>query len=154
MLGRLELAREKGFDGVDPDNVDGFENKESGLGLTRGDAVAYVRWLAGEAHRRGLACGLKNGGDELVGEVLADVEFVVQEQAVQWGDQDAYMCVVQAGKALFHVEYPKGEDPEDKGMNNERRVEGRKREKALSMRRKGWSSIIKNVCLDQWVQTE
>ena len=33
MRGRLQLARDKGCDGVEPDNVDGFDNN-NGLGLT------------------------------------------------------------------------------------------------------------------------
>lgn len=149
---RLDLAREKGFDGVDPDNVDGWENK-TGFKLAKGDCVEFVRWLAREAHSRGLSCGLKNGAG-FVQEVLPEVEYVVVEEAVRYNETGKYMCVVEAGKPVWHVEYPKGEDEEDEKMNNERRVEGKGRERALMMRSKGWSSVIKNVRLDQWVQVD
>jgi hypothetical protein len=33
-------------------------------------------------------------------------------------------------------------------------VEGRKKDEALKMREKGWSSMIKNVKLDLWAQTD
>ncbi|ETN39137.1 uncharacterized protein HMPREF1541_05360 [Cyphellophora europaea CBS 101466] len=152
MRRRLDLARDKGFDAVDPDNVDGYDNK-NGLGLSRADAVDYVLWLAREAHARGLACGLKNAGD-IVPQVLGHVEFAVQEQALQFDDVDAFMPFVRTGKAVFHVEYPKGENAESKKMNTLVRVEGREREAALRLRGEGWSSIVKNVKLDQWVQMD
>jgi hypothetical protein len=98
---RMDLARERGFDGVDPDNVDGYDNK-NGLGLEKRDAVEFVRWLSGEAHARGLACGLKNGGD-FVREVVERVEFVVVEEAVRYKEEEKYMCVVENGKPVWHV---------------------------------------------------
>jgi hypothetical protein len=49
-------------------------------------------------------------------------------------------------------EYPKGEDEDDDSCNNNRRVDGKKKEQALKMRAKGWSSLIKNVRLDEWAQ--
>jgi hypothetical protein len=101
MRNRMDLAREKGFDGVDPDNVDGFENK-NGLGLKKGDAVNFVKFLAAEAHERGLACGLKNGA-EFITEVLGDVDYVIVEEAVKYKETGRYMCVVEAGKPVWHV---------------------------------------------------
>lgn len=58
MQARMDLAVQKGFDGVDPDNIDAWDNK-NGLSLSEHDAVDYVLWLAGEAHARGLSIGLK-----------------------------------------------------------------------------------------------
>lgn len=151
MAARLDLARSKGFDGVDPDNVDGYDNR-NGLGLSRDDAVEYVVWLAGEARARGLSVGLKNAGD-VVPRVLPFVQFAVNEQAVQFGDVEQFEPFVRAGKAVFHVEYPKGEDEDSDKHNNTKDVTGRKKDKCLSARAKGFSSIIKNIRLDQWVQT-
>lgn len=151
MLARLDLARSKGFDGVDPDNVDGFDNK-NGLKLTKADAVDYVLWLAREAHLRALSVGLKNAGD-IVDRVLGEVQFAVNEQAVQFGDVEQFLPFVRAGKPVFHVEYPKGEDEDDDRQNNEQEVTGKKRDKCLGARGRGFSSIIKNIRLDQWVQT-
>ncbi|PNS16264.1 hypothetical protein CAC42_6371 [Sphaceloma murrayae] len=150
MLARLDLAAEKGFDGVDPDNVDGFDNK-NGLGLGEGDAVDYVRFLAAEARRRGLATGLKNGG-AIVERVVGDVQFCVQEQCAQYGDEEDYRAFVRSGKPVFHVEYPKGEDEDDPKCNDSREVDGKKVRKCMKAKGLGYSTIIKNIKLDQWVQ--
>lgn len=151
MAQRLDLARGKGFDAVDPDNVDAYDNK-NGLKLTRDDAVEYVTWLAREARARGLSVGLKNAGD-IVPRVLAEVQFAVNEQAVQFGDVDQFLPFVRAGKPVFHVEYPKGEDEDDDRQNDAKDVTGRKRDKCFGARPKGFSTIIKNIRLDQWIQT-
>lgn len=152
MLARLDLARQKGFDGVDPDNVDAYDNK-NGLKLTRDDAVDYVLFLAREAHARGLSAGLKNAGD-IVPRVVGEVEWCVQEQCVQYGDEEQFVPFVKAGKPVFHVEYPKGDDADNDKHNNGREVTGKKRDKCLRAKELGFSSIIKNVRLDQWIQTD
>ena len=62
MLARLELSVTKGCDGVDPDNVKGYDN-DNGLGLTQVSALNYVNFLADAAYVRNLAIGLKNAVD-------------------------------------------------------------------------------------------
>ena len=59
LLDRLRRCRDKGFDGVDPDNVNGYAN-DTGFALTAADQVAFNRWVAARAHELGLAVGLKN----------------------------------------------------------------------------------------------
>lgn len=67
-LTRLDLAATEGCNGIDPDNVNGYDN-DNGFGLTQADAVVYVNFLADAAHSRGLAVGLKNAG-EIIPQVL------------------------------------------------------------------------------------
>ena len=43
--GRLDLARSRGCDAVEPDNVDGYSNN-NGLGLSKSDQLDFNRWLA------------------------------------------------------------------------------------------------------------
>lgn len=62
MSAHLELAASKGCDGVDPDNVDGYDNG-TGLSLTTDDAVDFVTFLANGAHALNMSIGLKNGGE-------------------------------------------------------------------------------------------
>ena len=45
MSARMQMAKDKGCDGVEPDNVDGYSNN-NGLGLTASDQLAYNKWLA------------------------------------------------------------------------------------------------------------
>lgn len=105
MAWRMELAREKNCDGVDPDNVDGYEN-DNGLNLTQEDAVSYIEFLSETGHQKNLAVGLKNGG-AIVERVVNITEWVVVEQCIQYNECDMYEPFIEAGKAVFNVEYPK-----------------------------------------------
>jgi hypothetical protein len=103
MLARLDLAAKKKCDGVEPDNVDGFDNS-NGLGLTQNDAVDYVTFLANAAHARNLAVGLKNAGS-IVPRLVNTVDYSVQEECVQYGDCLDFQPFIQQNKPVFHVEY-------------------------------------------------
>jgi len=52
MRARLDLCKQKGFDAVEPDNIDGYTNA-TGFPLTAQDQLDYNIWLANEAHARG-----------------------------------------------------------------------------------------------------
>ena len=54
MLTRLELSVAKGCDGVDSDNVSGYEN-DNGLGLTQAGVLDYINFLADAAHVQNLS---------------------------------------------------------------------------------------------------
>jgi hypothetical protein len=64
MRKRLDLAVQKGCDGVEPDNVDGYQN-DTGFPLTDADQLLFNKKLANEAHTRGLSVGLKNDLDQI-----------------------------------------------------------------------------------------
>lgn len=100
---RLEMARQKGCDAVDPDNVDGYDN-DNGLELNRVDATAYVKWLARTAHAKNMAIGLKNAAG-IARNVLQDVQFSVQEQCVETDECELYRPFANTGKAVLHIEY-------------------------------------------------
>src|SRR5262245_35587138 len=61
---RMDRAVSLQCDGVEPDNVDGFDN-DPGFPLTPGDQLDFNRFLAAEAHARGLSVGLKNDFDQV-----------------------------------------------------------------------------------------
>ena len=103
MANRLDLAVSKGCDGVEPDNVDGFEN-QTGFHLTPADQLVYNRWLAAEAHQRGLSIGLKNDLDQ-VPELVEDYDWALNEQCFAFDECDLLRPFIQAGKAVFGVEY-------------------------------------------------
>jgi hypothetical protein len=105
MKKRIDLAAEKGCDGIDPDNVDGWESGGSYFGLTKNDSVAYFKKMADYAHGLGLAVGLKNAQD-MLDDVLEDSEFAVNESCSQSGDDcQPYTKFFAQGKPVFHVEY-------------------------------------------------
>jgi len=103
MRARLDLARRKGCDGVDPDNVDGYTHN-TGFPLTAADQLRYNRWLAREAHARGLAIGLKNDLDQIP-QLVADFDFAINEQCFQYRECDRLMPFIQANKPVFGIEY-------------------------------------------------
>jgi hypothetical protein len=104
MKSRIALAAEKGCDGIDPDNVDNY-GYGSSFGLTREDAINYIKKMADLAHSYGMSMGLKNAGD-ILHDVLNDIQFAVNEEcAMLSGDCDYYEELTAAGKPVLHIEY-------------------------------------------------
>ncbi|MGQ7848167.1 endo alpha-1,4 polygalactosaminidase [Granulosicoccus sp. 3-233] len=103
MATRLDMALAKGCDGVDPDNVDGYSN-QTGIELMRNDQLSYNRYLAGQAHARGLAIGLKNSVG-LAGQLIDDYDFTVNESCDRHDECDELDIFIRQGKPVLHVEY-------------------------------------------------
>ncbi|KAF7192788.1 hypothetical protein HII31_05887 [Pseudocercospora fuligena] len=141
MQQRLDTAAKKGCDGVDPDNIDAYENDGGGLGLTQDDAIDYINFLSGEAHKRGLAMGLKNGG-AIVSSVLNVTDYEVNEQCQDYDECDTVRPFINANKPVFGIEYTKKEstipDQEtiDKICDNDSA--------------EGFSTLIKHMNLNDW----
>lgn len=100
---RIAMCAKKGFDAVEPDNMDGYRNK-SGFPLTAADQLRYNRLIARLVHRHGMAVGLKNDLPQIP-ELVADFDFAVNEQCAQYEECEELTPFVEAGKAVFHVEY-------------------------------------------------
>lgn len=103
MAARMDVCAAKGFDAVEPDNVDGYVN-ETGFPLTADDQLAYNRAVAGLAHERGMSVALKNDVDQ-ISELVDDFDFAVNEECSRYGECEAYEPFMAAGKAVLHVEY-------------------------------------------------
>jgi hypothetical protein len=103
MQARLDLCREKGFDGADLDNVDGY-TQNSGFKISASQQLAYNRFLAAEAHARGLAVGLKNDVDQ-VEALVKDFDFAINEECFQYQECKKLLPFIEQGKAVFHMEY-------------------------------------------------
>lgn len=103
MVARMEVCRDKGFDAVDPDNVNGYTNP-SGFPLKARDQLRYNRWLAATAHRLGLGIALKNDGEQA--QALEPVfDFAVVESCFKYRECELYLPFVRARKAVFAIEY-------------------------------------------------
>ncbi len=103
MQARLDLAVEKGFDGVEPDNVTGFSN-ETGFDLTAEDQLAFNRFIANESHRRGLAVGLKNDLEQIP-QLVDYFDFAVNEQCHEFDECETNEPFIVDGKPVFNAEY-------------------------------------------------
>jgi len=105
MKARLDLAASKGCDGVEPDNVDGYDN-DNGLGLTEQDQIAYDKFLATEVHARKLSVGLKNSLG-LVSSLVSSFDWSLNEECLQYSECDQLAPFISAGKSVFPCEYAK-----------------------------------------------
>lgn len=103
MRDRFDSCRQKGFDAVEPDNIDGYA-QDTGFPLTYQQQLAYNRWVADEVHARGMAVGLKNDTDQVT-DLQPNFDFAVSEQCFEYGECDAWLPFLRAGKAVFEAEY-------------------------------------------------
>jgi Glycoside-hydrolase family GH114 len=100
---RLDLCRQKGFDGVEADNVDAYANA-TGFPLSGDDQLAFNRFLARAAHARGLSIALKNDLEQ-VAALEPEFDFAINEQCFEYGECELLQPFVRAGKAVFVAEY-------------------------------------------------
>lgn len=73
----------------------------------------------------------------------------MQEQCIQYSEYDFYRPFIDQGKPVFHVEYPKGAATN----NNASIAMSQKISICGDERAKGFSTVIKNMDLDQWIET-
>ena len=108
MLARLDMCAAKGFDGVEPDNMEIYTN-ETGFPITYDDQLRYALWLAEEAHARGLAIGQKNAPDQ-TGDLVTVYDFAITEDAFaeDWAAQ--LLPYIRADKPVFAAEYTQDDD--------------------------------------------
>jgi hypothetical protein len=103
MLERITLAAQKGCDGVDPDNVDGYANA-TGFPLVAEDQLAYNIFLATAAHQTGLGVGLKNDLEQ-ISSLAAYFDWAINESCFTYQECDLLLPFIQAGKPVFVIEY-------------------------------------------------
>ncbi len=134
MRQRLDMCQAKGFDAVEPDNIDGYTNP-TGFPLTYQHQLTYNIWLANEAHARGLSIGLKNDPDQ-VADLLPYFDWALTEDCFdqQWCHQ--VMPFITAGKAVFAAEYT------DTGMTTD--------QFCVQDNAMNFNAILKKRDLDAW----
>lgn len=138
MQKRLDLAVSKKCDGVEPDNVDGYQNS-SGFPLTEAHQLDYNNFLATESHARKLSVGLKNALD-LVPKLVASFDWALNEECLAYKECGLLKPFITANKAVFHVEYV---DNSGQGAAKKGSVCG---QSTIA----GFSTLIKTWDLDAW----
>lgn len=141
LAARLDFARDRGCDGVEPDNVDGYTHP-SGFDLTPEDQLDFNRFLAREAHARGLSIGLKNDLGQIPA-LVDDFDWALNEQCAEFDECALLQPFIEAGKAVFHVEYV--DDIAD-GPAKIATV-------CSAPGTEGFSTLVKKLNLDAWVMT-
>jgi len=103
MNSRLELAKNKGCDGVEPDNVDGYAN-DTGFSLTYTDQLIYNKKLANRAHELGLSIGLKNDLEQIQ-DLEEYFDFALNEQCNEYLECELLLPFISNKKPVFNAEY-------------------------------------------------
>jgi hypothetical protein len=137
MLARLDRCAAKGFDGVEPDNMQIWDN-DTGFPLTYHDQLQYALWLAAEAHRRGLAIGQKNTPDQTK-DLVGLFDFAITEDAFYYDWAKDMLPYIQVGKPVFAAEYTD--------------LPGDFQEFCRRSKELGFSTILKRRDLDAWLET-
>lgn len=130
---RFDLCKAKGFDAIEPDNIDGYSNS-TGFPLSYQDQIDYNRYIANAAHARGLSIGLKNDVEQ-VPDLLANFDWAIDEECFKYNECDALAPFVSSGKAVLEVEYG-----------------GNTNNFCPTANAMGFSSMEKHLSLDAWRQ--
>ena len=103
MARRFEMCREKGFDAVEPDNIEAFENN-GGFPITPADQLTYNEWVAEEVHSLGMAVLQKNDPQQTP-ELEGYFDGALTEQCNQYRECEAFAPYIAAGKPVLNAEY-------------------------------------------------
>ncbi|CAI5967125.1 unnamed protein product [Closterium sp. NIES-64] len=119
---RIKLAKSKGCDGVDPDNINAYSNNImaqpiSKFTITADDQFKYNSWIANTVHKYGMSVGLKNPGP-LAPSFMANLfDWAIIESCIYFSDfsnnawySRKYACdysneFIVRNKAVFSIEY-------------------------------------------------
>lgn len=109
---RLAICKQKGFDAVEPDNLQNDENA-GGL-ITRQQQIDFNGWFADAAHAAGLKVLQKNGPDKIDlkttydgKSMLSKFDGILNEECQQYNECSPLAKYVAAGKLALNVEYKK-----------------------------------------------
>jgi len=106
---RVRKCAAAGFDAVEWDIIDTFEDPHSGFRISYRSQLMFNTHLANMAHHFGLSVAMKNDPSQ-VKDLLPYFDFAIVEECFQYrfcsGDPaPGEVAFVQAGKAVFEVEY-------------------------------------------------
>jgi hypothetical protein len=103
MTARIRMCRQKGFDALEPDNIDGYSNR-TGFPLTAREQLAYDVWVAREAHTLGLAIFQKNDPAQ-AHQLESHFDGVLDEQCNQYNECSSFKPYLAAHKPVLNAEY-------------------------------------------------
>ncbi|KAF8179341.1 glycoside hydrolase family 114 protein [Mycena galopus ATCC 62051] len=101
--GWIDGCETKGFNAIEPDNLDTF-TRSDGL-LTAADNLALAKLFTAYAHSVGMAVAQKNAGSELgsSGKSTAGFDFAVAEECQEYKECNSYTDVY--GNNMIEIEY-------------------------------------------------
>ena len=103
LAARFDLCKAKGFDAVEPDNIDTYQ-ADTGFTLTGNDELRFIAWLIMQAHQRGLSIGQKNDPAQTP-QVEKSFDWALLEECFYYRFCQRFRSYVADGKAVFDTEY-------------------------------------------------
>ena len=103
MTARFQMCNQKGFDAIEPDNMDGWENA-TGFPISAQDQLRYDEWIAREAHSLGLAVLQKNDPEQ-ARQLQPYFDGVLDEQCNEYSECSSFEPYLSAGKPVLNAEY-------------------------------------------------
>jgi uncharacterized protein (TIGR01370 family) len=109
LTARFQMCKDKGFDALEPDNLQNDENTK-GL-LTKQEQIDFNGWVADTAHSVGLAVFQKNGPDNILlkdrtGKMMVDkFDGILNEECQQYSECNPLAEYVKRGKLALNTEY-------------------------------------------------
>jgi len=100
--GWAAICARKGFQAVEPDNLDSWRRSQGRI--THADNVAFARVLIGRAHGAGLAIAQKNASELARAGRRAGFDFAIAEECQVYSECGAYTRAY--GREVIEVEYP------------------------------------------------
>ena len=100
---RFKVCHDKGFDAVEPDNLDSYEN-DPGFDTTAADQLAYNEWIATTVHGLGLAVFQKNDLDQVVA-LQPSFDGILDEECNKYSECSSLAPYTAAGKPVWDAEY-------------------------------------------------
>ncbi|HET8929541.1 MAG TPA: endo alpha-1,4 polygalactosaminidase [Acidimicrobiales bacterium] len=106
---RLDMCKDKGFHGVDPDMIEvyaasGVTFAPASRKITYADQITFNRWIADEAHARGMLVGLK-GDIEQARDLAPYFDFSVNEECHYYDECHLLDGFTKADKPVLNIEY-------------------------------------------------
>jgi len=102
MAARLDMARNKRFDGVVPTSLTAYQN-DSGFDLTAADQADYSAWLSQQAHARGMHVAMSGDFGQL-GVLITHFDWAVDFGCIESATCDRLAPFLAAGKPVLDVE--------------------------------------------------
>ena len=103
MGARMDVCKKKGFDAIEPDNMDGYQNR-TGFRISYAQQLRYNKFLAVAAHERGLAIAIKNDPDQ-VADLVDLYDFAITEDCFEGNWCGEMGPFVGRNKAVLAAEY-------------------------------------------------
>jgi hypothetical protein len=100
---RMQMCAGKGFDAIEPDNLDGYTNS-TGFPLTATQQLMFNEFIANTAHSLGLSVGLKNDVDQTT-QLQPYFDWELDEECNKYAECSTLAPFTNANKAVFNAEY-------------------------------------------------